>query len=457
MRVVRATRFGGPEVLEVAEAPDPVAVPGKVVVEVSFADVIALDTALRSSEGSEFFGLEPPFVPGTGVAGKVISVGEGVDAAWIGRRVVAITGVSGGYAERAVIPEGELIEIPDGLGFDEATALINDGRTALALMEGGNVKPGEWVLVMPAGSGLGVLLVQLARTADARVIAAARGAAKLDLARESGAEVAVDYSEEDWIGHVREAVVESGIHVVFDGIGGQIGRVAFEMTARGGRFSGFGASSGSYVDYDEDEAGERGVRVLSPELVHIGGTEKAKRLAEKALSEAATGKIKPHIGQTFPLEQAENAHTALETRRATGRTLLIVRPSGPFTKTELDYLDSQMLGRLATVQPDGTLQNNPVGFRYNRETATIDIRGFNMSKSQKYRNVANNGRAAFVVDDVLSIRPWRVRCLEIRGSAEAMETTDGAIIRIHPERIISFGIDEPDKDPHELTPDTRDI
>ena len=91
-----------------------------------------------------------------------------------------------------------------------------------------------------------------------------------------------------------------------------------------------------------------------------------------------------------------------------------------FTDEELAYLESQRIGRLATSQPDGTLQNNPVGFGVNKELGTIDIGGYNMARSRKFRNVAANGRAGFVVDDVYSTDPWRVRFLEIRGHAEAI-------------------------------------
>jgi pyridoxamine 5'-phosphate oxidase family protein len=119
-----------------------------------------------------------------------------------------------------------------------------------------------------------------------------------------------------------------------------------------------------------------------------------------------------------------------------------------FTDSELEYLTSQRLGRLATSQPDGTLQVSPVGFGVNEELGTIDIGGFSMTRSRKYRNVLENGRAAFVVDDVYSVDPWRVRFLEIRGYAEAIENPSdakdnarlGAIIRVHPKRIISAGL-----------------
>jgi pyridoxamine 5'-phosphate oxidase family protein len=122
-----------------------------------------------------------------------------------------------------------------------------------------------------------------------------------------------------------------------------------------------------------------------------------------------------------------------------------------FTDGELEYLASQRLGRLATAQRDGTLQASPVGYAYNAARQTIDIGGRDMAHSQKFRNVRANGRVALVVDDIVSVQPWRVRCLEIRGEAEALvDPTDsatgypGAIIRVHPRRIISWGIDPPE-------------
>jgi pyridoxamine 5'-phosphate oxidase family protein len=115
-----------------------------------------------------------------------------------------------------------------------------------------------------------------------------------------------------------------------------------------------------------------------------------------------------------------------------------------FTDRELAYLGEQRLGRLATVQRNGVVQNNPVGFSYNEELQTIDIGGHNMAASQKFRNVAAGSKVAFVVDDIPSLDPWTVRCLEIRGDAEALTDPGDAaapIIRIRPRRILSFGID----------------
>ena len=138
-----------------------------------------------------------------------------------------------------------------------------------------------------------------------------------------------------------------------------------------------------------------------------------------------------------------------------------------FKPHEIEYLRRTDLGRLATVQRDGTPQNSPVGFTYNEQLGTIDIAGYQMSKSQKFRNIAHNDRVAFVVDDIASRDPWRVRCLEIRGTAEQAEIApasgvagdhlDTAIIRVTPRRIISFGIDDQDTEPHQLTADIRDV
>jgi pyridoxamine 5'-phosphate oxidase family protein len=118
-----------------------------------------------------------------------------------------------------------------------------------------------------------------------------------------------------------------------------------------------------------------------------------------------------------------------------------------FTEAELEYLRSQRLGRLATEAPDGTLQNSPVGFGVDAEAGVILIGGRDLGNTRKFHNIAANGKAAFVVDDIVSVNPWTVRCLEIRGTAEALTGQEPAsphmspeVIRIHPRRIISWGL-----------------
>jgi NADPH2:quinone reductase len=317
MRAVRVERFGGPEVLTVAQVPDPVAGSGQAVVAVAAADVLFVETAIRAGNGGEFFKVRPPYVPGHGVAGQVVAVGEGVDAGWIGRRVAGHARDEGGYAERVAVQAGDLVPVPDGLDLREAAALLHDGVTALGLIESTGVRPGEWVLVTAAAGGLGILLVQLAHAAGAKVVGAARGERKLDLARTHGAREAVDYSEPGWTDRAWAAT--GGVNVVFDGAGGEIGRAAFELTVSGGRFSAHGAPAGGFALPAEDR---RGVTVRGIEQVRFG-PEEARRLIERALSEAAAGRLRPVIGQTFPLERAAEAHAAIEERAVVGKTLLL--------------------------------------------------------------------------------------------------------------------------------------
>jgi NADPH2:quinone reductase len=322
MRVIRATRFGGPEVLVPSEAPEPVAGPGQVVVEVSAAGVLFVETQIRRGQLHGYFDVEPPYVPGDDVAGLVIAVGEGVDSGWIGRLVVARRSVSGGYAEQALYPVENVVEVPGGMELPQAAALMPDAITALALMDAAEIKPDEWVLITASAGGLGSLLVQLAHAAGARVIGAARGKAKLDLSRELGADVAIDYTDPDWLEQVREVTGGHGADMVFDGVGGQLGTAAFKVTADGGGFSAHGAPGGGFAEIDPAEAERRGVTLRGIAHVQLA-LEDASRLAVRALAEAAAGRLRPVIGRTYPLEKAADAHTAIEARDFIGKLLLL--------------------------------------------------------------------------------------------------------------------------------------
>jgi NADPH2:quinone reductase len=321
VRVVQAMRFGGPEVLMAAEAPDPVPGPGQVVIDVAVAPVLFLGTQIRRGAARDWFPARPPYVPGVGVAGRVISGGEGVDGRWVGRRVV--TDADGGYASQAIVREEQLIEVPGGVDLRVAAALLHDGRTALGLADAAALSPGAWVLVLSAAGGLGILLVQLARAAGARVIGATRGKQKLDLATEMGAEVVVDYADPTWPELVHNATGGAGPGVVFDGAGGKLGLAAFGVIPPGGRFFAYGTPGGGFAEIDPHEAERRAVTVRGIELVQFA-LEEGKRLTERALTEAAAGRITPVIGQTFPLERAADAHRAIEARDVVGKTLLLI-------------------------------------------------------------------------------------------------------------------------------------
>lgn len=323
MLIVEVEAFGGPEVLAGREMPDLAAEPGQVVIDVAVVPILFLDTQIRSGHASDWFPVKPPYVPGVGVAGRVASVGADVDAGWVGEPVVAGTGGRGGYAEQAMVPAEELIPIPDGLGIQEAAALQNDGRTAVRLFEVAEIQSGGTVLITAAAGGLGVLAVQLAHRAGARVVGAARGRPKLDAARHSGADVVVDYSEPGWAERAVEVTGGIGFDVVFDGVGGRLGREAFETARPGGRFLGYGAPSGGFAAIDPEEPARRQVTTFGIEDVQFEPAE-GRRLTALALSEGAAGRLRPLIGQVFPLGAAAEAHAAIEAREVIGKTLLIV-------------------------------------------------------------------------------------------------------------------------------------
>lgn len=176
------------------------------VVAVAAVDTIFVETQIRAGVFGEHFTVQPPYVPGGGIAGTVRAVGEGVDEVWLGRRVITSLGPTGGYAEQAVASAARLVAIPDGLGLTEAAALVHDGVTATALLESTDLAAGERVLILGASGGMGTLLVQLAKAVGAQVVGVARGEAKVSLVRELGADAVVDAAGDDWVGRARTAL-----------------------------------------------------------------------------------------------------------------------------------------------------------------------------------------------------------------------------------------------------------
>jgi NADPH2:quinone reductase len=320
MRQVQIDTYGGPEVLRLVEVPDPRPGPGQIVVRTAAAGITFVETQVRAGR-PPWPGPGPalPVVLGNGVAGEVVATGAGVDASLLGQRVVTATGGFGGYADHVVVNVADPVPIPDGLEPGEAVALLADGRTALALARAAALTPADRVLVTAAAGGVGSLLVQLARVAGVKqVVAAAGSARKLALARDLGADVAVDYTQAGWADVVRAAT--GGLDVVFDGVGGQIGRAALGLVAPGGRYLRYGAASGSMTDLSD--SAQREVTVIAGQSV-VRSPEDNRELVVQALAAAASGRLRPVIGQTFPLSRASDAHAAIEARATIGKTLLI--------------------------------------------------------------------------------------------------------------------------------------
>ena len=312
MRAVWLRDFGPPTQLRIEDTADPTPAPETVLVDVAYANITFVETQVRAGNGP----YRPPLptIPGNGVGGLVRAVGEGVDPALVGTRVVGSTGGSGGYAEAALVAADVLYRVPDALALDAAVAVLADGRTASLLTEAAKIKPGDRVLIEAAAGGVGTLLIQLAKAAGGTVIALAGGARKTELATGLGADQAIDYLDPAWPAHL-----ETGVDVVFDGVGGATGRTAFEQLRPGGRILTYGLASGHWTVIAEDEAQARDVTIIRP----TAGPEDMRRLTESALRAAADGTLRPVIGQRLPLERAAEAHAAIEARQTVGKTLLV--------------------------------------------------------------------------------------------------------------------------------------
>jgi NADPH2:quinone reductase len=323
MRAVQAKEFGGPEVLVSVELPDPVPGPGEVVIDVAYVDTIFVETQVRAGWGRDWFQVTPPYVPGGGVSGVVGALGAGVPAEWLGRRVTSL--VSDGYAERAVAPVSALTVVPDSVDLLTAAALVHDGLTAAGLLEVTSVGPTDRVLILGASGGMGTLLIQLAHERGARVVAVARGDAKLSLVRGLGADAVVDATRDDWVAAARRALggTVEGADVVLDGVGGDLGAAALPLTADGGRFSAHGAASGGFSPLDTEEAARRGIAVFGIGDIQFAPAD-LRRFTSTAQSEAAAGRLRPVIGEVFALERAGDAHTAVEGRGLVGKVVLKV-------------------------------------------------------------------------------------------------------------------------------------
>lgn len=329
MHAVRLHAFGPAENLSYEPAPLPVPAPGQVRIAVAAAGVHLLDTMLRNGiQASPAARLpELPTIPGREVAGTVDALGPGTDPAWLGTPVVVHLGFApGGYAEYAVADADRLHTIPAALDPATAVAMIGTGRTTLGILQFTDLGPHSTALVPAAAGGIGTLLVQYAKNAGATVIALAGGPAKAALAAANGADLALDYTRPDWADTVR-AHHPGGATVLFDSVGGPIARTALDLLADDALHLVFGWSGGPIPLTDTDRAAldARGItthNVLGPAMLQrAGGDNPMRTLETRALTEAATGRLRPAL-QRYPLARAATAHHDLENRATTGKVVL---------------------------------------------------------------------------------------------------------------------------------------
>ena len=316
MRAVVLHEFGPAENLRYEEAADPTPGAGQVRIAVAAAGVHLVDTIIRRGvDHGPYPQPQLPAIPGREVAGVVDALGDGVEDAWLGRRVVAHLGAaSAGYAELAVREVDAVHVLPDGLAPDVAVAMIGTGRTTMAILEVAEIRPDDVVLVTAAAGGIGSLLVQAARNAGARVIGAAGGPAKVAHVH---ADLAVDYNEPGWTDAVGE------VTVALDGVGGELGRGALERLAVGGRLIVFGGASGAPIQFDVGDLYRRGLTVsaaIGPRILNRPGG--IRELEERALAAAADRTLTPALTR-FPLADAAAAHAAIENRATIGKVVLV--------------------------------------------------------------------------------------------------------------------------------------
>jgi len=317
MHAIRQHEFGPPDRLVLEELPDLSPAAGQVRIAVAASGVHLLDTTIRRGEPGPFPAPELPTIPGREVAGTVDLVGEGVDDSWVGRRVVAHLGqVPGGYAEQAVTSADLLFPVPDRVSCVDAVAAVGTGRTALGVVELEPATAADVVLVPSAAGGLGWLLVQDAQARGARVVAAAGGAERTARLAELSPDQVVDYSVAGW-----EQQVE-GVTLVYDGVGGEVGRTALELLRPGGRLVMFGYSAGEPTRLDTGDLIGRSITAgwsLGPRMMALPGG--IPGLAARALDRVASGEWRPLV-TTYPLADAARAHADLEGRRALGKVVL---------------------------------------------------------------------------------------------------------------------------------------
>jgi NADPH2:quinone reductase len=321
MRAVRFHKYGPPDVLRVDEVPDPQPGAGEVLVQVTAAGIGFADVQIRAGlMRGALPDLPLPFALGFEVAGTVIAVGHGVDAATVGRLVVGATS-GGGYAELAILPAASALPLPETLDARSAVALLGQGSTAVGVAEAAGLKATDTVLIEAAAGGVGGLLVQLAKRAGATVVATARGETKLAAAKQLGADIVVDYSMPDWDQQVRDSVGGT-VSVVLESTGGTVSEAAFDLLTPGyGRMVIYGTTSGQPPRFDPLAVYHRAVSVTGFASVALPAQHLA-RLRQQAFALADAGELRPIIGATMPLSQAAAAHQAFEERSAIGKTIL---------------------------------------------------------------------------------------------------------------------------------------
>lgn len=340
MKAVRFHEYGDRSVLRYEDAPDPVPQSGEALIRVRACAVNHVDIDIR--DGISRLPLVLPHILGFEVAGDVEALGEGVTDVEVGDRVsplfqihcrqcewcergehmhcenITMLGVQadGGYAEYVVAPAWALIQLPESLSYADAASIQTTFSTVWhALVTRAKLREGEWVLVNAAGSGVGTAGIQVARMLGGRVIASAGSDAKLERARELGAEETVNYLTEDLAARVRAATHGRGVGVVMESVGGDVLAASINSLAKDGRVVTVGGHAGEVVPVDV-------ILLFRHQWSLIGSVRATEREIRHVVDLVGQGRLKTVIHDTFPLTEAAEAHRVVEDREQFGKVIL---------------------------------------------------------------------------------------------------------------------------------------
>jgi NADPH:quinone reductase-like Zn-dependent oxidoreductase len=341
VKAVVFDRCGGPEVLEQRERPDPVIAPDEALVRVRACGINHLDLWVRS--GLRGLDIEMPHVLGNDIVGEIEQVGAAVRHVKPGERTLVLPTLScgacaaclagddnlcrsydvigrrrnGGYAERVAVPAANCLPYPENLSWERAAAVPLVFLTAWHMLVGrANLRPGEDVLVIGAGSGVGSAALQIAALFGARVIATASGAARLERARALGAHETIDHASEDLAARARELTGGKGVEVVFEHVGGPVFERAVDALARNGRLVTCGATAGGKATLDLN-------LLFGRHLTLLGSWMGRRAELFEALKFVRAGRLVPVVDRVMPLAQAGEAHRLIEGRQHFGKIVLV--------------------------------------------------------------------------------------------------------------------------------------
>jgi NADPH:quinone reductase len=321
MKAIRVHEAGGPEVLHLEDVEEPAPPPGHVRVRVAAVGLNFIEVYHRTG----LYPMERPYTPGSEGAGSVVALGDGVTGLRVGDRVASVN-LLGAYAETALLKADRAVRVPESISLERAAAVMLQGMTAHYLSHSTwPLKRGDTCLVHAAAGGVGLLLIQMAKARGARVLGTVSTEEKARLARDAGADEVILYTRDDFREAARQATEGRGVEVVYDSVGLTTWEKSLDSLAPRGMLVLFGQSSGVVPPINPSILSTKGSLFLTrPTLGHyVPDRVSLEARAGDVLGGVAEGTLRVRIDREYPLQDAADAHRALEARKTSGKVLLI--------------------------------------------------------------------------------------------------------------------------------------